>query len=209
MNSTNELLKANFDSVFRDNICSVSKKEEVLQVYLGDLSSDTVFCICGELENILKRKKFPKLLIKRSFFLALEVIQNQLLHGTKDENKRQYNFFTCTLENNTLNIYACNLVTKEEVGALHERIKHVNQMLEQKTLRNLYMQQLTNDKFGEKGGGGLGFIKMALVTGSIVEHDFHFENEQYAFLSIKLGLPLISNDPLNDVSIEELLNLIK
>lgn len=190
MNTNIQPLKANFDTIFSDNICNVSKHEEILQVYLGDLSSETVFCICSELENILKRKKFQKLLIKRSFFLTLEVIQNQLLHGSKDENKRQYNFLTCTLVGDQLSIYACNLVKKEEVGSLHERINHVNKLLEEKTLRNLYMEQLTNDKFGEKGGGGLGFIKMALVTGNKVEHEFHFENENYAFLSVKLNLQI-------------------
>ena len=209
MNFNFEPLKNNFDSIFRDNICSVSKHEEVLQVYLGDLSSDTVFSICGELENILKRKKFPKQLIKRSFFLALEVLQNQLLHGSKDENKRQYNFLVFTLDLENINIYACNLVKSEEVGALRERIQHVNQMLEEKSLRNLYMEQLTNNEFGTKGGGGLGFIKMALVTDQKIDFDFQSENAEYAFLNVKISLPRVNQDQLNNISLEEILNLLK
>ena len=204
----NETLKSNFDSVFRDNICSVSKEEEVLQVYLGGLRSETVFSICSELETTLKHKKIQKVQVKRSFFLALEVIQNQLLHGSKDEGKNQYNYFTCTFNSEGLNIYAANLVKKAEVGSLTERINHVNHLLEEKTLRELYMQQLTNNEFGEKGGGGLGFIKMALVTGRKIGFDFHFENSDYAFLAIKLCLPCHCKDHLNDVSIEELLRLI-
>ena len=208
MNSNTEALKINFDTSFRDNICNISKKEEVLQVYLGGLSGETVFSICSELETTLKRKKFPKVIIKRTFFLALEIIQNQLLHGSKDHDKKQYNYFICTSNEKDINIYASNLVKKEECVALTERINHINEMLIEKTLHSLYLEQLNNDKFSSKGGGGLGFIKMAMVTGNPVCYNFTGESPEFSFLDVHVHLSHANTDNLNNINFDEVLSLL-
>jgi hypothetical protein len=203
-----EKLNVDFNSLFRDLVCD-RKKEEILQVYLGGLTSETVFSICGELETILRRKKFPKLTIKRTFFLALEIIQNQLLHGSKDEENQQYNYFICTINADCINIYSGNLVMHEEIGSLSERINHVNELLLENTLRNLYMEQLTNDKFSNKGGGGLGFIKMAMVTGNTVQYNFFGESKDYSFLNIDVHLSHSSTESIVNINFDEVLSLLK
>ena len=208
MINTTRNLELEFNTLFRDIVCG-RKNEEILQVYLGNLTSETVYSICGELESILKGKKFPKLTIKRTFFLALEIIQNQLLHGSKDELNQQHNYFICTINGDYINMYAGNLVKREEIGGLSERISHVNDLLLENALRNLYMEQLTNNKFSDKGGGGLGFIKMALVTGNTVQYNFFGESKDYSFLNIDVHLSHSSTESIVNINFDEVLSLLK
>jgi Family of unknown function (DUF6272) len=198
-----------FDASFKHAFLQPLEKEEILQLYHGGLNSETIHCICNQLEKKLKQKKFQKLVIKRTFFLALEIIQNQLLHGSLDENKFQYNYFICTADEKKINLRACNLIKNDEIGSIKERIRHVNELLIEKKLQPFYLEQLNNENFSNKGGGGLGFIKMALVTGNTVEHEIIEGNEDYSFLNVSVALSHSSLDNSNNINFDEVLSLLK
>ena len=61
------------NSSFKKALFTGSNNEEIIQAYCGGLNTETVHSLCSELEKTLKRNKFPKLIIKRAFFLSLEV----------------------------------------------------------------------------------------------------------------------------------------
>lgn len=197
------------NSSFKKALFTGSKNEEIIQSYCGGLSTETVHGLCSELEKTLKRKKFPKLIVKRTFFLSLEVIQNQLLHGASDQSKLQYNYFIFTVNANDVQFHACNLVKNEECGSISERINHVNELLIEKNLQPHYLEQLNNDSFNSKGGGGLGFIKMALVTGNTINHEIVKGNSEYSFLNISLTLSHATLDNSNNINFDEILSLLK
>lgn len=202
-------VKNTFNFLFSKKVCTTSDKEELLQIYLGGIGSETVFSLCSELEKTLKAKKLPKLIIKRSFFLALEVVQNQLLHGSKNEEKEQKNYFIASLNENNVVIQAGNLVRNTELEVLTARIRKVNEKLVENALREVYLEQLTNEKFTKNGGGGLGFIKMAMVTGNTIDFDFTTLSEDYSVLNLSLSLSHTTTDNSNHINFEELFSLIR
>lgn len=197
------------NSSFKKALFTGSNNEEIIQAYCGGLNTETVHSLCSELEKTLKRNKFPKLIIKRTFFLSLEVIQNQLLHGSTDNGKLQYTYFICSVNENDICIHACNLIRNEECDPISERINHINELLIEKNLQAHYLEQLNNDSFNSKGGGGLGFIKMALVTGNTIGHEIVKGNSEYSFLSVCLKLSHATLDNTNNINFEEILSLLK
>ena len=56
-------------------------------------------------------------------------------------------------------------------------------------LKELYKRILNNDEFSSKGGGGLGFIEMARMSGQKLGYDFVKYDESYSFfiLEIRIG----------------------
>jgi hypothetical protein len=181
--------------------------ETILHVYDGGLNSASAIKTCGDLESRLIEKKLRKPIVKRCFFLALEIIQNQLLHGAKDNSDTQHNYFIASSHLDKINFHATNLVYHYEVVQLTERIKNVNAMLLNGTLREHYLEQLTNDKFSAKGGGGLGFIKMALVTEHPIEFQFQSCGKDFSFLILKIQSSITTTNQANSIRIEQLFSV--
>jgi hypothetical protein len=201
-----EGVEKQFELLYTQHFSKLKFSEEIIVAYDGVLNSTTVFKVCSDLENYLKEKKFPKLVIKRAFFLALEIVQNQLLHGSKDEKNTQHNYFICSLSGDQLNFYSVNLVKKLEEMELNKRVNSINKMIGDDKLRESYMQQLTNNQFSEKGGGGLGFLKMALVTEEPIAFKFIDCNDNFLFFNMKVKFSCTENSFKSDKNFHQLLN---
>jgi hypothetical protein len=65
-----------------------------------------------------------------------------------------------------------NPVRNEHIDRLKAKIESVNDKTKDE-LKEYYMHTITDGKFSEKGGAGLGFIEMAKTSGNNLK--FHFE----------------------------------
>ena len=131
-----------------------------------------------------------------------------MIHGSKDEKNTQHNYFILTVYGDQLNLYAVNLVKKFEVRDLSKRIDGVNKMIGDNNLRESYMKQLTNNQFSEKGGGGLGFLKMALVTEKPIAFEFISCSGKFVFFNMKIKFSIAESSLNNKNNFHKLLDVI-
>ena len=80
-----------------------------------------------------------------------------------------------------------NFVSTKYVQFLRDRIEQLN-FLSVSELKELYKRVLNNDEFSSKGGGGLGFIEMARISGQKLGYDFINYNESYSFFVLEIHI---------------------
>jgi len=138
-------------------------------------------------ENINTRKKV--------FGVLMECLQNlgshvDSLNTTPHENKEsnEYDpasvlFMLDTIEGG-YRILTANFISKEKVEGLKVWIEEINS-LSPGDLRKKYNEVLQNDTFSSKGGGGLGFLDIAIRVGEKMEYDFQEVNDEFSFFTFQ------------------------
>jgi len=124
--------------------------------------------------NFENQSDYAKSRKKVSFLLA-ECFQNIIRHGGKvnreDSRNIDTGFFLTRNINDTYYITSANLIKKENISGLKERLNRVNS-LDKDSLKALYLEELENKGFSEKGGAGLGLIEIARKSGQKIEFFF-------------------------------------
>ena len=114
--------------------------------------------------------------IKRMFSILVEGLQNIRLHGEKDQDGNQASFIVIAYDDDVYDITTGNLVLNENVEKLNVRLEQIN-ALDERTLKEHYMETLTNGIISNKGGAGLGFITMAMKSKNPLNYKFEQVNE--------------------------------
>jgi hypothetical protein len=88
---------------------------------------------------------------------------------------------TLRIEMNSDNIYlvTTNPVKNSDIEKLAENIESVNNKSRDE-LKEFYVETITNGRFSEKGGAGLGFIEMAKTSGNDLKYSFDPISEDYS-----------------------------
>ncbi len=128
---------------------------------------------------------------KRVFYLMVESFQNIVRHS--DSRKVAVNdLFMVRWIDDFFFIFTANLVEQAKVNSMKIYLDKVNS-LDQKQLKDLYIQVLTNKKFSENGGAGLGFIDMVRKTKNKIYYDFDKFLRQFYIFFFQLQFPLTTN----------------
>ena len=88
-----------------------------------------------------------------------------------------------------IQLVTSNPVRNEDIEVLKKKIDIVNNK-DREALKDLYVKTITNGKFSEKGGAGLGFIEMAKTSGNNLEYSFKPINEQYSLYTFVVTFSL-------------------
>jgi hypothetical protein len=153
-------------------VASASNREKVLVSYNGSLSQEQVAKLESEVETKINEEGIPKGPLKKIFFISVETLQNMLIHGNRDGDGRQHNFFILHKNGVKTNITSANLVQNKNIGGLENQIAKINSFAEPAELKQYYMEHLENNQLSEKGGAGLGFITIAMKSGNKLAYGF-------------------------------------
>jgi hypothetical protein len=158
--------------------------------YMGALSNHMVVSSINLIEqNLAKDNSFKKLRHKLSF-LMIESFQNIIRYGdepvNKDLNYRKEMFIVRNI-GGTFYIGSCNLIENQKVDFVNNKLKEVN-LLNSNDLDILYRKILTNNRFTQAGGAGLGFIEMARKTHQKLQFDFVKINEEYSYFYLLISV---------------------
>ena len=175
---------------YNEHIAQLNLTDNLIIAYDGILNSTTISKLENEIEFKLKENKLPKQIIKKIFFLSVELIQNQFLYGTEDENNIKQNYFLISKQGNKIKIIAANLIRKNEINQLTEKINIINSFKNKRDLKAYYMENLKNKKIGIKGGAGLGLITLVKKSNNLINAQFKQINNEYAIFLIELNLNL-------------------
>ncbi len=172
---------ANIDTFFTEKfktlLQAVPADESILVSFNGALSQEQVAKLETEVETKIVEAGVPKGPLKKIFFISVETLQNMLIHGNKDAEGKQHNFFILRKNGVKTHITSANLVQTKNINGLEAQMKTINEFEDAAALKQYYMGHLENNELSEKGGAGLGFITIAMKSGNKLAYEFDKINE--------------------------------
>jgi hypothetical protein len=179
-----------FGLQFANHLQSVQQSGELLLAHNESLNTESISKLESEIESKILEKNIPKQSVKKTFFISVESLQNQLIHGQKDDSGTQHNFFILAQTDHSINIITANLISNLAVDKLKGQLNKINSFEDAASLKAYYLEHLENNELSEKGGAGLGFITMAMKSGNKIKAVFENINEKYSFFlsEVKINL---------------------
>ena len=176
--------KTFFEEHFTNLLNQIQQNKTVLVHYNGTLNQDQITRLEGEVETTVLNVPIAKNPVKRIFFISVEALQNMLIHGHKDHEGHQHNFFIVSKNGTTVDITSANLVSNNTIPILTSKIDIINAFEDEKALKQYYLEHLSNNQMSEKGGAGLGFITIAMKSGNKLKPVFEKINEDYSLFQM-------------------------
>jgi len=164
--------------------------ETVLVSHYGELSQSVISNLEGNVEEKITSLDIAKGPIKKIFFISVETLQNMLLHGHKNNEGEQHNFFILVKNGSNLKVISSNLVANSSIPSLEKQINIINSFDDEKALKAYYLEHLENNTMSEKGGAGLGFITIGMKSGNKLKVDFKKINDQFSLFTLTSSVNL-------------------
>jgi hypothetical protein len=136
MNILHTLSSSYIQLQYSEHVAQLNLTDKLILAYDGILNDITISKLESEIEKKLNDLKLPKQIIKKIFFLSVELIQNQYLYGVEDEKKIKQNYFIISKQGNTLKIIGANLVKNNQINQLIEKINIVNSLKSKRDLKS-------------------------------------------------------------------------
>ncbi|MCX7728123.1 MAG: SiaB family protein kinase [Bacteroidia bacterium] len=178
-----------FKEKFNEYLDFFSKKNfEFILAYDGVINQDTISKLESEIEEKVLSYEFPKSIVKKIFFIAVELLQNLFIHGAEDDTHTKHNFIIITKNNHEIIILTANLIHNHHVNKIKNIFDTINGFKTYDELKKYYMERLENNDLSDKGGAGLGFITIGLKSQPPLEYSFEKINDKFSYfqLSVKL-----------------------
>lgn len=173
-----------FQNKFNTVLDQLKSDHTVLVKYFGELNQDNIVKIENEVENSVVQNEIPKGPLKKIFFISVETLQNMLIHGQKNNDGRQKNFFILSKNHTKVEIISANLIKNNSVETVSNQIERINSFEEPSALKQFYMEHLENNQMSEKGGAGLGFITIAMKSGNKLKAVFEKIDDEYSLFML-------------------------
>ncbi len=172
------------DSIDRliNNQCSV------IEAYDGVINNDTISMLESRIEEKIYEYGLPKNIIKKTFFICVELLQNLFLHGAQDENRLKHNFFILAKKDNGLLITSANLIENKHVEKIRNIFETINSFKTYDELKQYYMDRLDHNDISEKGGAGLGFITIGMKSQPPLVHQFEKINDRFSYFQLNVKI---------------------
>ena len=187
-NSHNE--KEFVQQQYEQMLLAHQQDETVLVSHYGELSQSVISSLEGSVEEKITSLEISKGPIKKIFFISVETLQNMLLHGHKNNEGEQHNFFILVKNGENLKVISSNLVANSSIPALEKQIDTINSFDDEKALKAYYLEHLENNTMSDKGGAGLGFITIGMKSGNKLKVDFKKINDQFSLFTLTSAVNL-------------------
>src|SRR5688572_19446626 len=105
---------------------SLKNGNEILLAYDGVLNVDTISRLESEVEGKVTSLAIPKGPLKKIFFISVEALQNMLIHGGKDAQGHQHNYFVLSKNHAKVEIITANLVPNSYIEKLKGDVDRLN-----------------------------------------------------------------------------------
>lgn len=166
---------------------NISLKKKIVVSHFGEFSQDLVNSISNGVEEAMIVAEDKKGTVKRMFSILVEGLQNIRLHGEKDEDGNQASFLIIAQDEDAYLVTLANLVLVTNKPVIESRLSEINSF-DEKQVKSLYMEVLTNGIISNKGGAGLGFITMAMKSKNKLNFSIEPINDNVACFCIELKI---------------------
>lgn len=168
-------------------------KGEVLLAYKGSITAELITNVLGVVESKLDHVIDKSVTKKKIYNILVESLQN-LYHHVDDLPEElnesmdiHFGIFVISKEGDSYQIRTGNFLMSDKVNTLKERLDKIRS-LSREELKELYKFVLNNQKFSDKGGGGLGLIDIARRTGGNIDYEFDEYDQNYSFFSLNVTI---------------------
>jgi hypothetical protein len=168
-------------------------KGEVLLAYKGSITAELITNVLGVVESKLDHVIQKSVTKKKIYNILVESLQNLYHHvdDLPDEVNESmdihFGIFVISKVNDSYDIRTGNFIKADKIPKLKERLDKIKS-LSKEELKELYKFVLNNQKFSDKGGGGLGLIDIARRTDGKVEYEFDNYDDNYSFFSLNITI---------------------
>ena len=190
MNEQNSIdynfFETEFSSLLNDN----ASDKSVLVYFFDQLNQENISKLESEIESSLLENGIGKSQLKKIFFISVETLQNMLIHGHKNRENEQRSFFILVKYSERVDVISANLILNKAIPNLSGVIEKINSFNDQGELKQYYLTHLENNQISEKGGAGLGFITIAMKSGSKLKIDFKKIDDEYSMFRLISSISL-------------------
>lgn len=182
-----------FEKKFEEIIHNLSSNNyELIIAYDGVINPDTIAKLEAEIEEKIVAYSYSKSLIRKVFFIAVELLQNLFIHGAEDDTHTKHNFIIIARNPEEIIILTANLMQNKDVEKIKNIFDTINGFRSYEELKQYYMERLENNDLSEKGGAGLGFITIGLKSQPPLKYAFEKINDKFTYF--ELLVKLITNE---------------
>jgi len=156
--------------------------------YRGTLNNELITSILTLSETKLKDLKTPFKKKKSIINILIECLQNILYHSENFSDglfSGHHCIFLLGKREDEFFIQIGNYIKKNQVADLKSKLEYVN-TLEAEDVHKLYMEILDKGKISDKGGAGLGILRVVKDSGQKIDFDFQPHDGQKSFFCMEI-----------------------
>ena len=165
---------------------------DIILYHKGTLDYDTIGELIASLKGKMRSHHARFGLYKKLLTLMIESLENIIRYNSsipshgKLLKKYPPEFLICS-EREYYSIETANIIYNSDIPILKEKIEMLKNM-EQEEIKELYKTTITNGKFSDKGGAGLGIIEMAKVADDRIDGNFSSINDDFSYFMLRLKI---------------------
>jgi hypothetical protein len=165
------------------------EKHHVIISFKGEISQKLLISIGDLLKDKLSQKETSQQVVKKVFFIFIELGQNIYRYSSERDIVRQRQIgmgvlFIREFETH-FTVFTGNIVTPEEAEGITELCESINR-LEPDELRQRYKDQMKQPREDGQIGAGLGLISIVRKTGNPIEVNTTVMDETQTFLALSV-----------------------
>lgn len=159
-------------------------------IYKGEIDHQLMRSFAFMAKRKMEEKDIPTPLRKRVFHIIIECLQNIAKHSddfTQDKQRVGNGLFVIGQEKDSFYVITGNLINNEKIEPLKMRLEQINAS-QQAILKKMFLKQLMEGEFNDRGGAGLGLIDIARKSGEKLNYHFvpSLEDKHYFLLWVSI-----------------------
>jgi hypothetical protein len=162
----------------------------ILLKYNGTITTEVVDSLLTVALHRLERIEKDITVRKKVYSILMECSQNLCLHidRTSQSKKTDTSVVCLSLESDEqgYRIVSSNYISNDHVDSLLGALEEINNQKNQHSLKVLYNRVMTNNRYSEKGGGGLGLIDVARKSTGKLNYSFDKFDNDYSFFTLRV-----------------------
>ena len=164
--------------------------KNIVLYYKGGPSYDTIGELIVSLKNKMKENYEQYANYKKLLTLMIESLENVVRYMNSipllDRLKEKYpaEFMLCN-EAGAYVVETANIIQNTDIPVLKEKFDRLNKMNTDE-IKDLYKATITDGKFSEHGGAGLGIIEMAKIADDKIKYEFSTIDNTLSYFILRL-----------------------
>lgn len=164
--------------------------EEIFLQYKGPVQYDTIGFLISELKEKMFENQVKQSVYKKVLMVMIETLENVFkYHEFFEKDKHIIKEFPPRLviskSPDYFRIETSNPIRKKDIAKFKKKLDEI-QKLDKNGIKEVYKETITNGKFSEKGGAGLGIIEIAKISDEKMDFSFKPINNEFELYTVSL-----------------------